>query len=221
MTEHTSTRTPAAAAALTATVGLAAASWVVAARLMSGMDMGVMTPLGSFGSFLVLWVAMMAAMMLPGAAPAALRYAGAVRRVDAVVVFVGSYLAVWAAFGVAVFAVYRPHGPLAAGAVAIAAGLYEFTPLKQTFRRRCREDAGSGFGFGLCCVGSSIGLMVMLAALGIMSLTWMIVIAVLVIVQKFVPVRAAVDVPLALAMIGFGILIVTAPAAVPGLAPPM
>jgi predicted metal-binding membrane protein len=181
----------------------------------------VMTPLGSFGSFLVLWVAMMAAMMLPGAAPAALRYAGAVRRVDAVVVFVGSYLAVWAAFGVAVFGVYRPHGPLAAGAVAIAAGLYEFTPLKQTFRRRCREDAGSGFEFGLCCVGSSIGLMVMLAALGIMSLTWMIVIAVLVIVQKFVPVRAAVDVPLALAMIGFGILIVTAPAAVPGLAPPM
>jgi predicted metal-binding membrane protein len=221
MTEHTSTRIPAAAAALTATVGLAAASWVVAARLMSGMDMGVMTPLGSFGSFLVLWVAMMAAMMLPGAAPAALRYAGAVRRVDAVVVFVGSYLAVWAAFGVAVFGVYRPHGPLAAGAVAIAAGLYEFTPLKQTFRRRCREDAGSGFEFGLCCVGSSIGLMVMLAALGIMSLTWMIVIAVLVIVQKFVPVRAAVDVPLALAMIGFGILIVTAPAAVPGLAPPM
>ena len=219
MTEHTSTRTPAAAAALTATVGLAAASWVVAARLMNGMDMGVMTPLGSFGSFLVLWVAMMAAMMLPGAAPAALRYAGAVRRVDAVVLFVGSYLAVWAAFGVAVFAVYRPHGPLAAGAITIAAGLYEFTPLKQAFRRRCREHARSGFEFGLCCVGSSIGLMAMLAALGIMSLTWMIVIAVLVIVQKFVPMRAANDLPIALAMIGFGILIVTAPAAVPGLAP--
>ncbi len=221
MTEHTSTRTPAAAAALTATIGLAAASWVVAARLMNGMDMGVMTPLGSFGSFLVLWVAMMAAMMLPGAAPAALRYAGAVRRVDAVVLFVGSYLAVWAAFGVAMFAVYRPHGPLAAGAITIAAGLYEFTPLKLAFRRRCREHAGSGFEFGLCCVGSSIGLMVMLAALGIMSLTWMIVIAVLVIVQKFVPVRAAIDVPITLAMIGFGILIVTAPAAVPGLAPSM
>ena len=88
MTDHTSTRTPAAAAALTATVGLAAASWVVAVRLMNGMDMGVMTPLGSFGSFLVLWVVMMAAMMLLGAAPAALRYAGAVRRVDAVLLFV-------------------------------------------------------------------------------------------------------------------------------------
>ncbi|HET8998727.1 MAG TPA: DUF2182 domain-containing protein [bacterium] len=221
MTEHTSTRTPAAAAALTATIGLAAASWVVAARLMNGMDMGVMTPLGSFGSFLVLWVAMMAAMMLPGAARATLRYAGAVRRVDAVVLFVGSYLAVWAAFGVAMFAVYRPHGPLAAGAITLAAGLYEFTPLKLVFRRRCREYADSGFEFGLCCVGSSIGLMVMLAALGIMSLTWMSVIAVLVIVQKFVPVRAAIDVPIALAMIGVGILIVTAPAAVPGLAPSM
>ncbi len=54
MTEHTSTRTPAAAAPLTATIGLAAASWVVAARLMNGMDMGVMTPLGSLGSLLVL-----------------------------------------------------------------------------------------------------------------------------------------------------------------------
>ena len=221
MTEHTSTRTPAAAAALTATVGLAAASWVVAARLMNRMDMGVVTPLGSFGSFLVLWVAMMAAMMLPGAAPAALRYAGAVRRVDAVVLFVGSYLAVWTAFGVAVFAVYRPHGPLAAGAITIAAGLYEFTPLKLAFRRRCREHASSGFEFGLCCVGSSIGLMVMLAALGIMNPTWMTVITVLVIGQKFVPVRAAIDAPIALAIIGFGILLVAAPAAVPGLAPPM
>ena len=221
MTEHTGTRTPAAAAALTATVGLAAVSWVGAVRLMYGMDMGVMTPLGSFRSFLALWVAMMAAMMLPGAAPAALRYAAAVRRVGAVVLFVGSYLAVWAAFGVAVFLLYRPHSALAAGVIAIAAGLYEFTPPKQAFRRRCLEQARSGLEFGLCCVGSSIGLMVMLAALGIMSLTWMTIIAALVIVQKFVPVRAAIDVPIALAVIGFGILIVIAPAAVPALVPPM
>ena len=58
----------ATAAALTATLGLAAASWVVAVRQMNGMDMGVATGLGSFAFFVPLWVLMMAAMMLPGAA---------------------------------------------------------------------------------------------------------------------------------------------------------
>jgi predicted metal-binding membrane protein len=72
-----------------------------------------------------------------------------------------------------------------------AAGAYEFTPLKRHFRRRCREIAGSGFGFGLCCVGSSAGLMAMLVALGVMSAGWMAVIAVLVTAQKFLPPRAA------------------------------
>jgi hypothetical protein len=66
----TSAGTAAAAAALTATVGLAAASWVVAVQRMNGMDMGVATGLGSFAFFVALWVSMMAAMMLPGAAPA-------------------------------------------------------------------------------------------------------------------------------------------------------
>ena len=107
-------------AALTATLGLAAASWVVAVRQMSGMEMGVATRLGSF----------------------------------------------------------------AAGAVAIAAGVYEFTPLKQHCRRRSRESVRSGFEFGLYCVGSSIGLTLMLVALSVMSVIWMSVIAVLVLAQK-------------------------------------
>ena len=128
---------------------------------------------------------------------------------------------VWALVGVAVYALYRPHGAGAAGAVAVAAGVYELTPLKRYFRRRCRESLRSGFGFGLCCVGSSIGLMVLLVALGVMSITWMVVITVLVLAQKLLPARAAFDVPLALAIIGLGILIVLAPASVPGLTPPM
>jgi hypothetical protein len=49
----------------------------------------------------------------------------------------------------------------------------------------------------------------------------MSVIAVLVLAQKLLPPRAAIDVPLALAIIGLGILIVVAPASVPGLTPPM
>ena len=76
------------------------------------------------------------------------------RRARAVPAFAGSYLAVWALAGVAVYAPYRPHGTLAAGTVTVAAGVYEVTPLKRHFRRRCRENIGSGLGFGLCCPGS-------------------------------------------------------------------
>ncbi len=217
----TSARPAATAAALTATLGLAAACWVVAVRQMNGMDMGVATRLGSFAFFVAVWVPMMAAMMLPGAAPAVLRRAHASGRVRAVPLFVGSYLAVWALVGAGVYALYRPHGSSAAGAVVIAAGVYEFTPLKRHFRRHCRESVGSGFEFGLCCAGSSIGLMVMLVVLGVMSVTWMCVIAVLVLAQKLLPAKAAIDVPLALAIVGLGVLIVIAPSSVPGLMPPM
>src|SRR6266478_4796217 len=198
---RTSAATAASAAALMATLGLAAASWVVAARQMNGMDMGVETQLGSFAFFVALWVAMMAAMMLPGAAPAVLRNAHA-RGVRTVPLFVGSYLAVWTLVGAVLYALYRPHGSFAAGALVIAAGIYELTPLKRHFRRRCRESVGSGFEFGLCCVGSSIGLMLMLVALSVMSVTWMAVVAALVLAQKLLPAKAAIDLPLALAIVG-------------------
>ena len=209
-----------AGAAVTATLGLAAVSWVVSVWQMTGMDMGVATRLGSFGFFAVVWVAMMAAMMLPGATTAVARAARA-GGVRAVPLFAGSYMAVWALAGAVVFAAYRPHGTAAAGAVAIAAGAYEFTPLKRHFRRRCRESAGPGFGFGLCCVGSSAGLMAMLVVLGVMSVGWMAAIAVLVTAQKLLPERAALDVPLALAIVALGVLIIVDPSLVPGLTPPM
>ena len=217
----TARATPVAAAAvLTGTLGLAAACWVVAIWQMRGMDMGTATQLGSFGFFAAVWVVMMAAMMLPGAVPAVLRrtHAGGVR---AVPLFIGSYLAVWALVGVAVYMLYRAHGYVAAAAVVIAAGAYEVTPLKLHFRRRCRDYLRSGFRFGLCCAGSSLGLMAMLVALGVMSVTWMSVIAVLVLGQKLLPAKAAVDVPLALVIVGLGICIALAPSSVPGLVPPM
>ena len=213
-------KTGTTAAALTATLGLAAASWSIAVWQMHGMDMGAATRLGSFAFFIAVWVVMMAAMMLPGTAPAVLRLTqgGGVR---AVPLFLGSYLAVWALIGLAVYALYRPHGYVAAGVVVIAAGVYELTPVKRHFRQRCRGTVRTGFGFGFCCVGSSIGLMLMLVALGAMSLIWMSVVAVLVLAQKLLPAKAAVDVPLALAILGFGIWIVFAPSSVPGLVPAM
>jgi predicted metal-binding membrane protein len=208
------------AAPLAATLGLAALAWIVTVRQMHGMDMGVATRLGSFAFFVALWAAMMAAMMLPGAAPATLRraQAGGVR---AVPLFVGSYLAVWALAGVLVYVVDRPHGTLVAGVVTIAAGIYEFTPVKQYYRRRCQETTSSGLGFGLCCAGSSAGLMAVLVALGVMSIPWMMVITIIVLAQKLLRPMAALDVLLALAITGLGILIVVSPGSVPGLAPPV
>jgi predicted metal-binding membrane protein len=213
--------TNATAAALVMTLGLAAACWVIAVRQMNGMDMGVSTRLGSFGFFFAVWMAMMAAMMLPGAAPAVVRHVRASGAVRDAPLFVSSYLAVWAIAGVAVYALYRPHGTLLAGAVTIGAGVYEFTSLKRHFRRECQENVRSGLGFGLCCAGSSIGLMAMLVVLGVMSITWMSVITAAGVVQKLLPTKVAIDVTLGLAIVVLGIVIVVSPSSVPGLMPPM
>lgn len=64
-----------ASAAVVVTLAVAAGCWVLAIRQMNGMDMGVETGLGSFGFFIGVWALMMAAMMLPGAAPAVFRQA--------------------------------------------------------------------------------------------------------------------------------------------------
>ena len=178
---------------------LAAVAWLVAVHAMGSMDMGYATELGSASSFAGVWVAMMAAMMLPGAAPAALR-------AGRVLPFVAAYLLVWTLVGVVVYAVYAPHGAVAAGAVTVAAGLYELTPLKRSSRERCREDR-TGLAFGVHCVGSSLGLMAMFVALGVMSVAWMAVVAVLVLVQKLLPPRRAIDVPVALAIVAVGLIV--------------
>jgi len=200
---------PARAAALTAPLGLAAAvSWVVARRAMDGMDMGVATDVGPLASFMGVWAPMMVAMMLPAAAPAVARFVRTDGRTLAAALFAASYLVVWTLAGLAVYALYRPHGTLAAGVLTIAAGVYELTPLKRACRRRCRGRVGSGFRFGLYCVGSSAGLMAILVALGVMSVTLMALVAAVVLAQKLLPPTAAIDVPLALAIVGLGIAVV-------------
>jgi predicted metal-binding membrane protein len=210
-----------ATAAAAATLGLATVSWVFAVRQMNGMDMGVATALGSVGFFLGAWVLMMAAMMLPGAVPVIFRLVGRTGRPRTLPLFLASYLAMWTVFGLGVYALYRPHGTVAAGLVAIAAGVYEFTPLKQYFCRRCHQEVDTGFEYALYCIGSTVGLMALLIAVGVMSVTWMCVIAAVVIGQKLLPATARFDVLLGLAIVGLGVLIFLAPSAVPGLTPPM
>jgi predicted metal-binding membrane protein len=216
------TRAPllAATSVVVATVGVAAVCWVVTVQQMKGMDMGVATTLGPFFFFVATWVAMMAAMMLPGAVPAVLRSTRGGGSFGTPALFAASYLAVWTVVGLVVYAVYQPHSTTLAGVTTIAAGLYELTPFKQECRRRCRVSR-SGVGFGFNCFGSSAGLMVLFLAVGAMSITWMSVIAVLVLAQKLLPPRAFIDVPFALAITVFGLLILVEPSLVPGLTPSM
>ena len=215
----TESRSVARAAAVT--LVLAGGCWVLTVRQMSGMNMGVGTELGSLAFFLGIWAPMIAAMMLPGAVPAILQRAGSSGVLRAVTPFVMSYIAVWTLVGVLVYALYRPHGTLLAAIVVIAAGVYELTPMKRSCRERCRERIESGFGFGLECVGSSIGLMAVLVVVGVMSIAWMSVITIVLVVQKLLPARTALDLPIALAILALGLVIVISPSSVPGLMPPM
>jgi len=207
--------------AIAATLVLAGGCWALTAERMSGMNMGVATELGSLAFFLGIWAPMMAAMMLPGAMPAISLRARSSGVVRAVTPFVTSYIAVWTVVGALVYALYRPHGTVLAGIVVIAAGVYELTPVKRRCRTRCRQRVDSGFGFGLECVGSSIGLMAMLVVIGVMSLGWMAAIAVVIVAQKLLPARIALDLPVALAIVALGVVILASPSSVPGLMPSM
>jgi predicted metal-binding membrane protein len=198
---------------------------------MDRIDMGIATrpdptrpdSVRSLVFFVTPWLTMVAAMTLPGTAATVLSRAHASGRIRAVPLFVGSYLAAWSLVGVAVNTPYRLHRSIATDAVAIAADVYECTPLKQRLRRHYRESVRPGFEFELYCADSSIGLVPMpmptLVALSAMSVTWISVITVLVVTQKLLPAKAAIDMPLALPMVGLRVLILIAPAAVPRLMP--
>jgi predicted metal-binding membrane protein len=168
---------------------------------MTGMDMAPTLPT------LAASVPMMAAMMLPSAVPAIARRARERDGVLAAPLFAGSYLGTWALAALAVCLLYRPPGAVTAGALMVVAGLYELTPIKRECRRRCRDRVRSGLRFGVYCLGSSIGLMLVLVAVDVMSIALMFAIAVVVLAQKLLPPHPAVDVPLALAIIALGVAI--------------
>jgi predicted metal-binding membrane protein len=106
-----------------------------------------------------------------------------------------------------VYLLYRPPAAMTAGVLVIAAGLYELTPLKRACRMRCRARAQSGLRFAAYCFGSSIGLMLVLVAVDLMSVALMIAIAVVALAQKLLAPHPAVDVPLALTIFALGIAI--------------
>src|SRR6476620_10941139 len=134
---------------------VAAACWVVTANRMAGMDMGPATELGGIGWFAGVWVTMMAAMMLPSLVPMAQAAAGPRRSTASAVSFSAGYLLAWLAAGLCAYALiegvrgldlgflaWNEGGRYLAGAVIAVAALYELTPVKDAFLRRCR-DVGS------------------------------------------------------------------------------
>jgi predicted metal-binding membrane protein len=152
------------------------------------------------------WVPMMAAMMLPSALPAIARRVRDRDGVLAAPLFAGSYAGVWALVGLAVYGLYQPPGDLGAVALIVAGGVYELSSMKLEYRRRCRERGRSGVRFGLACVGSSAGLMLILAGAGLMSAAWMGAIALVVLAQKLLVPHRLIDVPLAVALVALALI---------------
>jgi predicted metal-binding membrane protein len=233
-------------AALLAATGLA---WWITAERMAGMDAGPGAALGSLGWFMGVWVTMMAAMMLPSLAPAAALFAMSIRReLSRVLLFACGYLLVWSVAGLAGYGLFELGrslfaGPLAwhsggrwltAGVLALAA-LYQLTPLKRAFLASCRSplrllDASRqsarpgavvlGLRSGRSCLGCSWALMAALFALGVMSLTWMGLVAVLVALEKVGPSGRGARLASAGVLVVLAAAILVVPHEVPGFVVP-
>ena len=193
---------------------LAGLAWWATADTMAGMDAGPGTNLGTLGWFTGVWVVMMAAMMLPSASPTVALYAqmSSSRGVTRPLLFTGGYMVLWAIAGIAAYGVFslgqsllgadlRWHagGRWLAGGVLALAALYEVTPLKDACLRKCRHPVGFlaagwrdgrlgavelGLRHAAWCLGCCWALMVALFALGVMSVTWMAVVAALIALES-------------------------------------
>jgi predicted metal-binding membrane protein len=199
--------------------------------LATGFDMSdMMSPtfvpwsLEYFLFMLAMWIVMMIGMMTPSVAPTVLLYAGfASRSASQGQVFPGAgwfaagYLLAWSAFATAAtllqwllewLALVTPMmagtSRVVGGAMLIAAGVYQWLPLKQACLASCRSPlsfiqrrggfptsvAGAvrlGAAHGLYCIGCCWMLMSLLFAFGVMNLVWIAGLMVFVLLEKVVP----------------------------------
>jgi predicted metal-binding membrane protein len=170
----------------------------------------------------VMWTIMMIGMMLPSAAPTILLYSKIVRKnaergtiLPTVWGFVGGYLLIWTAFSLAATLLQLALEQLGlltpmmvsadrwlSGVLLIAAGTFQWTPLKQSCLRKCRtplefvltrwRDGAigalrMGIDHGLYCLGCCWALMLLLFVAGVMNLLWVALLAVFVFLEKLLP----------------------------------
>jgi predicted metal-binding membrane protein len=171
-----------------------------------------------------MWAVMMVGMMLPSAAPVILIYARVGRQAAAqhkpfaaTGFFAGGYLLAWAVFSLFATAaqwllervalltpMMTTTSALFGGLVLIAAGLFQWTPLKDSCLKHCqapltfiqhhggfrRDPLGAlaiGFRHGLYCVGCCWALMALLFVGGVMNSLWIAMLALFVLLEKLVP----------------------------------
>jgi predicted metal-binding membrane protein len=131
--------------------------------------------------------------------------------------FAGGYLLAWVAFSavatLAQWALERAalltpmmasSSKIVGGILLILAGLYQWTPLKDVCLSQCQAPLGFilshcgfqgaatsslmlGFRHGVYCLGCCWALMVLLFALGVMNLFWIAALAILVLLEKVIP----------------------------------
>lgn len=177
---------------------------------------------GSLLPLFVMWAGMMVAMMLPSATPMILTFAAVSRNrrrqerpYVPVTIFVAGYVAIWIGFSavaaVAQWVLHREallspamvsRSAWLAGLLLLAAGVFQFTPLKHACLTQCRapfefimtrwrEGAGGAFRMGvehgLFCAGCCWALMGLLFVAGVMNLLWIAALSFLVGLEKLAP----------------------------------
>lgn len=204
---------------------------------MPGMNMGgaaAWTWARALATF-AMWSVMMAAMMLPAAAPIVLLHRRAALGAPAppTALLVVGYMAVWTAFAALATTLQWALSNTSmltdmdalsdrrvAGALLIAVGLYQVTPFKQACLRLCRAPvaflmrhyqpgaAGAlrmGLRHGLYCLGCCWAAMALLFVGGVMNLLWVAGLAIFVLIEKTLPFARAFSV-----LTGIGVLVVGA-----------
>ena len=215
---------------------------------MPGMDMGATAPMAwgfaTWALMIAMWWIMMIAMMTPSAAPTILLYARVHRHALAqgqvqdklapTGAFAAGYLLVWLGFAAAAATLHwalERAGLVSAmmmgsqsrwlsGAVLIAAGLYQLSPLKNICLAHCRTPTSFlsrhwrphalgalrlGAMHGAYCVGCCWMLMALLFVGGVMNLTWIAALAILVLIEKALPPGQWVGRGVGIALIGWGV----------------
>lgn len=198
----------------------------IAGMDMPGMAMAAIAPWTAidFVLMFLMWAVMMVGMMTPSVAPMVLIYAGVARQAEqrgkvfpSTSWFFGGYLTAWVAFAAlatsAQWALERLVllGPMMelssasiGGAILIAAGFYQWTPIKDTCLAQCqapllfiqrhggfRSDSAGAFKLGarhgFYCLGCCWTLMALLFVAGIMNLLWIAALTIIVFLEKLLP----------------------------------